>query len=179
VLEQAARAAPTVAGTLVRTNGAQVPFTNLTDSDDLTGPHLSCFEGSAVLDVPYRELRFVRFSQPRTFMDFSWLPASLETREGEKLEVRVFSLYAGSWRHEEPTVRLGKMTLWEHDHGYAEAAGQRDFKLTTPDGGTAMVGLLQVARLDFDEPAQARSKEPKSEKPKPEPKKSFWSKLFG
>ena len=55
-----------------------------------------------MLDVPYREPRSVRFSQPRTFMDYSWLPASLETREGEKLEVRVFSLYAGSWRHEEP-----------------------------------------------------------------------------
>lgn len=174
-LAEGTGSAPRVSGTLTRTNGARVRFSDLTDTDDLTGPHLPCFKDGTVLDLPFSELRSIQFARPNSSMDFVWVPALFETPDGRKHETRVPSLYPGTGLHGSAPVRKGEMTVWHHDpHGYAVAFGQRDFKLTHEDGGMGMVGLLQVARLDFD--AAGR---PVSEEPPPKEKKSFWSKLFG
>lgn len=156
---------PAVPGTLTRTNGAVLRFTHLTDSDGLTGPHLPCFVGRTLVEVPYADLKEVSFGAPRSSMDVVWLPAMLVPRQGSPWEARVFSLYSGTGRHEAAAVRLGNMTLWEHEHGYAEAMGQRDFKLTPEGRGTSVVGILQVKHLAFDSP--------------PGKRKGFWSRLFG
>lgn len=167
-LEEGARSAPKVPGTLTRTNGTRVRFSDLTDSDELTGPHLPCFQGGTVLDVPFSELRSIQFDKPNSSMDVVWVPAALQTLDGGKFETRVPSLYPGTGLHGHAPVRLGEMTVWHHEpHGYAVAFGQRDLKLTHEEGGMGMVGLLQVARIDFEEAGKS------------EVKKSFWSKLFG
>ncbi|NTX58093.1 type VI secretion system accessory protein TagJ [Myxococcus sp. CA039A] len=174
-LEEGARSAPKTSGMLTRTNGVRVRFSDLTDSDELTGPHLPCFQGGTVLDVPFSELRSIQFEKPKSSMDVVWLPAQFQTLDGREVETRVPSLYPGTGLHDNAPIRLGEMTAWHHDpHGYAVAFGQRDFKLTHEDGGMGMVGLLQVARIDFDGAGRSMSG-----KPQPQAKKSFWSKLFG
>ncbi|MBZ4399367.1 type VI secretion system accessory protein TagJ [Myxococcus faecalis] len=175
VLKDIAGAAPKVPGTLTRTNGARVRFTDMIDSDDLTGPHLPCFQAGTVLDIPYNELASIQFERPRSSMDAVWVPAVFQTLTGQQFETRVPSRYPGSGLHGNAAVRLGEMTLWEHEpHGYAVAFGQRDFNLAHEDGGLGLVGLLQVARIDFD-----AGRRPTAEEPRPKEKKSFWSKLFG
>lgn len=155
VLAEAVKAAPAVPGTLVSTSGAEMRFSDLTDTDDLTGPHLSCFFKDVLLDVPFSALREVQFEPPRFWADFLWRPALLVLRNGEEQSVNVFSLYAGTGLHREASVRLGQMTVWRRRNGYAEGAGQRDLRLTNPGGGAAMVGILQVARIVFDDPVDA------------------------
>ncbi|WP_426731580.1 type VI secretion system accessory protein TagJ [Myxococcus faecalis] len=175
VLKDIASAAPKVPGTLTRTNGARVRFTDMIDSDDLTGPHLPCFQAGTVLDIPYNELASIQFERPRSSMDAVWVPAVFQTLTGQQFETRVPSRYPGSGLHGNAAVRLGEMTLWEHEpHGYAVGFGQRDFKLAHEDGGFGLVGLLQVTRIDFDAGGQRTAEEPR-----PKEKKSFWSKLFG
>ncbi|MCP3064963.1 hypothetical protein LXT21_39940 [Myxococcus sp. K38C18041901] len=174
-LEEGRRTAPKAPGTLTRTNGAHVRFTDVFDSDDLTGPHLPCFQAGTVLDIPYSELASIQFEQPRSSMDAVWVPAVFQTLSGQQFETRVPSRYPGSGLHGNAAVRLGEMSVWEHEpHGYAVGFGQRDFKLAHENGGFGLVGLLQVARIDFD--AGGR---PTAEEPRPKEKKSFWSKLFG
>lgn len=144
---------PKTPGTLTWTDGRTRTFTDLVDTDDLTGATLPCFEAGQILDVPFVEIRSIVFSEPRTSFDSLWAPAEVVTRSGERLHVRVPALYVGAGVHAEPSVRLGTMTTWDHDRGYAVASGQRDFKLTTSDGGMSMVGLRQIARIDFEGPA--------------------------
>jgi protein involved in temperature-dependent protein secretion len=144
---------PKTPGTLTWTDGRTKTFTDLVDTDDLTGATLPCFEAGQILDVPFVEIRSIVFSQPRTSFDSLWAPAEVVTRSGERLHVRIPALYVGAGVHAEPSVRIGTMTTWDHDRGYAIASGQRDFKLTTSDGGMSMVGLRQIARIDFEGPA--------------------------
>ena len=144
---------PKTPGTLTWTDGRTKTFTDLVDTDDLTGATLPCFEAGQLLDVPFVEIRSIVFSEPRSSFDSLWAPAEVVTRSGERLHVRVPALYVGAGVHPEPSVRLGTMTTWDHDRGYAIASGQRDFKLTTSDGGMSMVGLRQIARIDFEGPA--------------------------
>jgi protein involved in temperature-dependent protein secretion len=144
---------PKTPGTLTWTDGRTRTFTDLVDTDDLTGATLPCFEAGQILDVPFVEIRSIVFEPPRTSFDSLWAPAEVVTRSGERLRVRVPALYVGAGVHPEPSVRLGTMTTWDHDRGYAIASGQRDFKLVTSDGGMSMVGLRQIARIDFEGPA--------------------------
>lgn len=144
---------PKTPGTLTWTDGRTKTFTDLVDTDDLTGATLPCFEAGQILDVPFVEIRSIVFSEPRTSFDSLWAPAEVTTRTGDRLHVRIPALYVGAGVHAEPSVRLGTMTTWDHDRGYAIASGQRDFKLSTSDGGMSMVGLRQIARIDFEGPA--------------------------
>lgn len=144
---------PKTPGTLTWTNGRTQAFTDLEDTDDLTSATLPCFEAGQVLDVPFVEIRSVVFDAPRSSFDSLWAPAEVVTRAGERLRVRVPALYVGAGVHPDPHVRLGTVTSWDHDRGYAIASGQRDFRLETAEGGSTIVGLRQIARIDFDGPS--------------------------
>ncbi len=98
-----------------------------------------------------------------------WIPVELVSADGKAFRLRVPAYYAGSGVAEDPYVRTGQMTAWEHGHGYAQGLGQRDFKVSMADGGVSMVGVLQVRRIDFDAQAGAEPDKPKG----------FWKKLFG
>lgn len=152
VLAQAVKLTPALPGTLVRTNGAELRFAHLTDTDELTGPHLSCFQDEVLLDIPFSTLREVHFEEPRLWADQLWMPALLILRNGEQLNVRVFALYSGTGLHRDAPVRMGQMTVWRRRHGYAEGAGQRDLQTSYEGGATGLVGILQVARITFDAP---------------------------
>jgi protein involved in temperature-dependent protein secretion len=141
---------PAVTGTLTWIGGRTVRFTDLLDSDDLTGATLPCFAGGGLLEFPYAQLRSLRFFRGPSSFDALWLPLELTLNNGELHRLRVPSLYAGTGLAAEPSSRTGTMTTWNHDHGYAVGCGQRDLKVFTEGGGHSMVGILQVARIDFD-----------------------------
>lgn len=168
-LAEAKPLTPPTTGTLTWANGRTARFTDLTDSDDLTGPNLPCYDGPTLLDVPYTQLRSVSFLDCKTSFDVMWMPAEVTTVAGKKLSLRVPSYYTGTGKGDMGMVRTGQMTSWQRDHGYAQGVGQRDFKVTMADGGTSMVGMLQVVKLDLDVQASAE----------PEKPKSFWKRLFG
>lgn len=146
---------PKTPGTLTWTDGRTKAFTDLEDTDDLTSATLPCFEAGQILDVPFVEIRSVVFDAPRSSFDSLWAPAEVVTRTGERLRVRVPALYVGAGVHPDPHVRLGTVTSWDHDRGYAIASGQRDFRLETGEGGTTIVGQRQIARIDFEGPAMS------------------------
>jgi protein involved in temperature-dependent protein secretion len=168
-LAQARAFTPPISGTLTWANGRSARFTDFTDSDDLTGPTLLCYDGDSLLDVPYGQLRAVSFLECKTSLDVMWMPTELTTDGGKALTVRVPSYYTGTGKAQMGMVRTGQMTTWERDHGYAQGLGQRDFKVTTADGGESMVGMLQVVKIEFD--VQARAE--------PEKPKSLWKRIFG
>jgi protein involved in temperature-dependent protein secretion len=141
---------PAVSGTLTRSDGTAMPFVDLLDSDDLTGATLPCFAGGQLLDIPYVQLRAIRFVRGSSSFDAMWLPTEIATITGDVHRLRVPALYTGTGVAEEPAVRTGLMTSWNHDHGYARGVGQRDFKVSKEGGGFALVGALQVARIEFD-----------------------------
>lgn len=165
--------APPASGTLTWINGRTARFTNLTDTDDLTGPNLPFYDGGTLLDVPYSQLRSVTFLDPKTSFDVMWLSAEVVTAGGKALMLRVPSYYVGTGKAKEGTVRTGQETMWEHDRGYAQGIGQRDFKVTTPEGGALMVGILQLRKIELDVQPQAQ---PNADGEKP---KSLWKRLFG
>jgi protein involved in temperature-dependent protein secretion len=170
-LAEAKSFTPAISGTLTWANGRTARFTHLTDSDDLTGPNLPCYEGDSLLDVSYTQLRMVRFLECKTSLDVMWMPTELTTAGGKPVNVRVPSYYTGTGKAQMGMVRTGQMTTWERDHGYAQALGQRDFKVTMADGGESMVGMLQVVKIELDVQAGAAAE--------PEKPKSLWKRIFG
>lgn len=170
-LAEAKTYTPAASGMLTWVSGKTVRFTDLIDSDDLTGPNLPFYDGSTVLDVPYSQLRSVTFLDPKTSFDVMWLAAEVVTADGKALTLRAPSFYTGTGVAQEGPVRTGQMTSWKHDHGYAQGIGQRDFKVTTAEGGSLLVGILQLRKIELDVRAGAKVEE---EKPK-----SFWKRLFG
>lgn len=169
-LAEARQYTPAVAGTATWENGRKARFVNLTDSDDLTGPVLLCYDRETVLDLPYSELRSISLLFGSTSFDVMWIPADIVTVEGKALRVRVPSNYLGTALSAEPRVRTGGETMWGRERGYAIAAGQRDFKASMEGGGESMIGILQLVRIDFENAARVP--------PAPE-KKGFWKSLFG
>jgi protein involved in temperature-dependent protein secretion len=169
-LAEAKSLTPATAGTLTWGNGRKARFVDLTDSDDLTGPTLPCYDRETALDLPYSELRSINLLFGSTSFDVMWIPADVVTVEGKSLRVRVPSNYLGTGLASEPRVRTGGETMWGRERGYAIAAGQRDFKASMDGGGESMIGILQLVRIDFENAARV---------PPPPEKKGFWKSLFG
>ena len=161
---------PATPGTMTWRAGRTARFANLSDSDELTGPILPCYDGEHVLDLAYVELKSITFLDPKTSFDMMWIPTEIEPVRGNPLRVKVPAFHVGTGVADMDMVRTGQMTTWDRTHGYAQAIGQRDLELFDPEGGKSMVGILQVRRIEFDAPAPGAT----ADKPK-----GFWKKLFG
>ncbi len=148
-LAEANAARPAVTGTLSWIGGRSVRFSDMLDSDALTGATLPCFAGGGLLEFPYAQLRSLRFFRGPSALDVLWVPVELTLVNGELHRLRVPSLYSGTGLAPEPAARTGAMTTWDHQHGYAVGCGQRDFEVFT-EQGQLNVGILEVARIDFD-----------------------------
>ena len=171
-LAEARQVTPATPGLLTWRNGRTARFADLTDSDDLTGPILPCYDGETLLDLPYLQLRSVTFLDARTSFDVMWIPAGIVPVTGSPMIVKVPAYHPGTGVATTPEVRIGRLTMWDHSRGYAQAIGQRDLKLITPDGSAAMVGIQQVRSIELDAAAPA----PTTATGKP---KGFWKKLLG
>lgn len=84
-LAEARPLTPAVAGTMTWSNKRKARFLDLTDSDDLTGPMLPCYDRETVLELPYSELRSIQLLFGSTSFDAMWIPADVVTVEGKAL----------------------------------------------------------------------------------------------
>jgi hypothetical protein len=58
-------------------------------------------------------------------------------------------MYAGSSASTDRTIRLGRLTSFNHDRGYAIAEGLRDLWVIGGDGSRRMMGIPHFARIRF------------------------------
>ncbi|NUP10071.1 MAG: thioredoxin domain-containing protein [Polyangiaceae bacterium] len=154
-LAEAATLTPATSGTITRVGGGTQRFSAISDSDELTGATLPVYDGAKLLDLPFSELSSIAFLAPKTSFDVMWSAADIEMVDGTRLRGRIPSFYAGTGVADDGSVRTGQVTTWQHDRGYAEALGQRDWSVTLAEGGHTMVGILGVQRIDFDNARRA------------------------
>ena len=148
-LKEAEGVRPRTPGVLTTRKGEHVPFVDLTDTDDLTGATLPFFYESQVYDVPYATMRTLTFHEPEDPFELMWPRVSFELTTGTKGTVATPALYAGSGADADPSVRVGRTTVWDHDRGYAIARGLRDFWVTGQGGDRRMMGLVHFAKLEL------------------------------
>ncbi len=144
-----------VSGTIVMLDRSEKRFTDLTDSDDLTGPTLPVYEGEHLLDLSYGDLREVAFGEPKTSFDMMWMPAQVTLVDGTVIQGRIPTLYPGTALADESYTRTGQSTEWSHDLGYAVAKGQRDLAASNADGSRSMIGIQRIAAIRFDNAPRA------------------------
>lgn len=148
-LEQANASRPKSPGVLATRHGDRVPFADILDSDDLTGPTIPLFYDGRVFDVAFSDLKSLTFHEPEDPFEVMWRRVTFEMKSGTRGMVPMPSLYAGSSIDEDPYVRLGRQTSWDHDRGYSVAKGLRDYWVIGGKGERRVMGLDHVARIDF------------------------------
>jgi type VI secretion system protein ImpE len=114
-----------VSGTL---NGT--PFRCLTDADPRIGARLEIFAAGQYTWIPLEQIASVRLEPPKRLRDLLWAPAVVRTTadfQGTELgEVLIPALAPLSWNHEDPAVRLGRVTEWHRlDDGPEAPIGQK------------------------------------------------------
>ena len=149
-LQEAGASRPRTPGTFTWTSGRTMRFVDLVDLDALTGAVLPCFTGETLLDLPFSQLRTVRFLRGATSFDALWLPTELTLVDGQLARVRVPMLYTGSGVSEHAAARSGNSTMFLYGSGYAVGIGQRDLELTGERDERQMVGILSAQQIDFD-----------------------------
>ncbi len=154
VLTNIKAAAPPSPGTLTWRNGQTARFSHVTDTDDLTGPIMPLYHGEDVLDIAFSQIRSITMIEARSSFDSMWMPVELTLTDGQTFKARYPALYPGSAVAPDPMARTAQTTMWNNSLGYARALGQRDLAFTTDEGGSMLVGVLQIARLDFDPPSR-------------------------
>jgi type VI secretion system protein ImpE len=141
VLDRAEEERPAMSGTL---NGA--PFLDFRDYDDVVGPVLELIVQDKYTWVPLEHVRQVDISPPKHLRDLLWATTRLETTDGTIGEAFLLNLYAGSSKHPDDQVKLGRMTEWKKaSESLYLGAGLRLFLVDDHD--TAM---LQVKNIQFD-----------------------------
>lgn len=121
LLEQAAAARPPSAGTI---DGE--PFEDLSDADDLTGPFLEAIINGGYAWLPWESIVSVEIARPKNLRDLVWVPAVVELDIGPLGDVFLPALYANSYLHSDPLVKLGRVTDWRQDiPDIAVASGQK------------------------------------------------------
>jgi type VI secretion system protein ImpE len=114
-----------VSGTL---NGA--PFRSLTDADPRIGARLEIFAAGQYTWIPLEQIVSVRLGPPKRLRDLLWAHAVVRTTadfQGAELgEVLIPALAPLSWHHDDPAVRLGRVTEWHRlDDGSEVPIGQK------------------------------------------------------
>lgn len=93
------------------------PFHSFTDSDPHLGSQLEIFAAGTYLRIPFAMIASIHMEPPKRLRDLLWRPAVVrpsEAFQGKELgEVLIPVVYSGSWKHSDPQVRLGRLTVWE------------------------------------------------------------------
>jgi type VI secretion system protein ImpE len=110
------------------------PFLDFRDYNDLVGPVLELIVGNKYTWLPMERLTKVEIGAPKQLRDLMWAPARIETNEGSIGEVFIPALYAGSSKHPDDRVKLGRMTDWaDIGDGLYAGAGLRLFLVDDQD----------------------------------------------
>ncbi|HZU22551.1 MAG TPA: type VI secretion system accessory protein TagJ [Terriglobales bacterium] len=132
-------------------------FHSISDSDPRIGARLEVFAAGSYVWIPFQHLESVTMEAPRRLRDTLWPTAIVHARpdfkHGAELgEVLLPAVYPFSWKHDDESVWLGRVTDWTtapEDDGREYPLGQ---KVLLVDGEE--VPFLEIRSLEF-EAAQA------------------------
>ncbi len=130
------------------------PFLSLSDADERIGPRIETFSAGTYLWLPLAHIASIRIDPPRRLRDLLWLPAKVLTGpafQGTELgEILIPVLSPLSWRHPDPEVRLGRMTVWEEgEEGEEIPFGQKMLLVNGEE-----IPLLEVRSLTVNPAAE-------------------------
>lgn len=130
------------------------PFATLADADRRVAGALEVIAGDNYMWIPWEHISSVTMEAPKRLRDLLWAPAVVQTGpsfRGLNLgPVLLPVLSPFSWRHADPQVRLGRVSVWEsQDSGEEVPFGQ---KLWLVDGEE--VPLLDLRSLEFSAPEE-------------------------
>jgi type VI secretion system protein ImpE len=143
-------AAPSPAGVL---NGKS--FQSISDADPQVGARLEVYAAGAYLWVPFEHIASIEMAPPRSLRDTLWAPAFVMTGPSFKGtdigQVIIPAIYPFSWKSDDESVWLGRLTAWvADDAGQEYPVGQKTFVV---DGEE--VPLLEIRSLEFASHATA------------------------
>jgi type VI secretion system protein ImpE len=100
-----------------RVNGK--PYASVGDTDPRIRGNIELIVAGSYMWLPLHMIETVRTEPPTRLRDLLWLPATVQTTaafQGQELSsVLIPVLSPGSWKSNNPDVRLGRMTLWEEN----------------------------------------------------------------
>jgi type VI secretion system protein ImpE len=128
------------------------PFGDFRDTDAYLQFFLEVMVHGHYVWIPFECLREVSIPAPKGLLDLLWTAARIVTSDGLVMNCHLPVLYAGSHRHEDDRVKLGRMTDWVSLGGeYSRGMGQHVFRL-----GDDERALLEIRELTFNiQPAGA------------------------
>ncbi len=148
-IEELKRARPAASGVARTMRGKEIRFDDFVDADDLVGGTFPVYHEGEVHDLAISDLKRLVFLPRKDAFHEIWPEVTFETLHGERGNVCIPRAYAGSGASPDPQVRLGQVTTFDHDLGYAIALGLRDFWVHGTDGSKKMMGLTSFERIDF------------------------------
>jgi type VI secretion system protein ImpE len=92
-------------------------FDALRDADPRIGARLELFVAGQYTWLPLEQVESISLQPPQRLRDLLWIPAVVRPAEAfrqlELGEVLLPVLTPGAWRHPDPAVRLGRVTVWD------------------------------------------------------------------
>jgi type VI secretion system protein ImpE len=106
------------------------PFTRLEDADPRQPSHFEFITTGGYHRIPLPDLLSVEMNAPARLRDLIWSPAQARFRQrpDQPVDVLIPVLTPGAFRHPDPLVRLGRMTVWERRNDVDVPCGQRLFQ---------------------------------------------------
>ncbi len=132
-------------------NGEEI--SDFRDYNDLTSAVFEVIFKDAYIWLPFEYVEKIEFFKPKTLRDLYWIQANVELTNGTNGEMFFPALYAGSWKHENDAVRLGRMTDWR-DLGEDLYVGE-GLKLFWMDGRDRPILELESIEFKHEEEADA------------------------
>ena len=133
----------------------EASFSSISDADPRVGARLEVYMGADCMWIPFASIASIRMEPPKRLRDLIWIPAEVRLRgSGDAAgqpQVLLPALSVFSWRHSDPQVRLGRMTVWEEENGEEIPYGQ---KMLLVDGEE--IPLLEIRGLEFADAAAAQ-----------------------
>lgn len=122
-------------------------FGDFGDYNELTGSVLELIVKGQYSWLPIEQISTLEIAEPKSLRDLIWAPARIEARDGTVGEVHIPTLYAGTNKHQDDQVRLGRSTDWEElPEGIYRGTGLRVFLIDGEDKP-----IFQVRQVEFNE----------------------------
>ena len=90
-----------------------VEYKDFRDFNDLTMCVFEAIVKGSYTWIPFEQVEKVVFFEPKSLRDLYWMQVEVEMINGTKGEMFFPTLYADSHKHENPAIRLGRVTDWE------------------------------------------------------------------
>lgn len=121
-------------------------FSDLRDYNDLTMCVFEIILKDTYIWAPFEQVKKIEFLDRKSLRDVFWLQANVELANGMEGEMFLPSLYAGTWRHQDDKVRLGRSVDWR-DAGDDLYIGEGT-KLFWMDGRDR--SILDIKSIEFE-----------------------------